>query len=300
MDNCSEDIKKPLISIIITTKNEEQNIENCLESIKAQNYPQDKIEMIVVDNDSTDKTKEIASRYTDKVYNFGPERSSQRNFGVKQTSGKYILYLDADMILSENVISECVKKCEQEGCIALYIPERIVNLSSNNLRNQNLNLCNQSFWIKVRDFERSFYNATLIDCVRFVRKDEFLEIGGFDEQLTGPEDWDFDRRIGAIGKAGIINAPIYHNEGGFNLKKYINKKFYYAKFFDKYIQKWGRSDPIIKKQLGFWYRFFGVFIKNGNWVNLICHPFLASGIYLLRFMVGFSYLISKTKNKWTD
>lgn len=83
------------VSVIITTKNEEKNIASCLESIKNQTYPQEKIEIIVVDNDSIDKTKEIALKYTDKVYNFGPERSAQRNFGVRQAKGKYILYLDS-------------------------------------------------------------------------------------------------------------------------------------------------------------------------------------------------------------
>ena len=61
-----------------------------------------------MDNNSTDRTKEIAKEYTEKVYNYGPERSAQRNFGVKQASGKYILYLDADMILSEDVVFKCV------------------------------------------------------------------------------------------------------------------------------------------------------------------------------------------------
>jgi glycosyltransferase involved in cell wall biosynthesis len=280
------------VSVIITTKNEELNIVDCLESIKAQKYPSEEMEIIVVDNNSTDKTKGIAYRYTDKVYNFGPERSAQRNFGAKQAGGKYILYLDADVILSENVISECVKKCEQEGCIALYIPERIVNLSSNNLRNQNLNLCNQSFWIKVRDFERSFYNATYIDAVRFVRKDKFLEIDGFDENLTGPEDWDFDRRIGAIGKAGIINASIYHNEGNFDFNKYLSKKIYYSCSFSRYVNKWGLGDLIIKKQLGFAYRCFGVFVEHGKWRKLIKHPFLALGMYYLRITVGFNYFFA--------
>jgi glycosyltransferase involved in cell wall biosynthesis len=194
----------PVVGVVVTTKNEEKNIENCLKSIKSQTYPQEKIEIIVVDNNSTDRTKEIAARYTEKVYNFGPERSAQLNFGVRLAKGKYILFPDTDMILSENVIAECVEKClpcrkpkaflrgEKEGYIALYIPEKIVNLSSNhlnNLCNLNFNLRNQRYWIKVRDFERSFYNATVIDCARFVRRDKFLEIGGFDESLTGPEDW---------------------------------------------------------------------------------------------------------------
>ncbi len=267
-----------LVSVVITTKNEESNIKNCLESIKRQSYPKDKVEIIVVDNNSTDKTKEVARRYTETIYNFGPERSAQRNFGIRRAEGKYILYLDADMLLSVNVIQESAAKCEKEDCIALYIPEKIVG---------------NGFWVKVRDFERSFYNATLIDCVRFVRKDKFLKIGGFDETLTGPEDWDFDRRIREVGEVNIINSPIYHNEGEFNLKKYINKKSYYARSFNKYIQKWGRNDPIIKKQLGFWYRYFGVFIENGKWKKLLSHFVLTLGMYLLRFLVGLAFLIHR-------
>jgi len=54
-----------LVSIIITTKNEEKNIENCLKSIKLQTYSN--IEIIVVDNNSSDQTKEISQKYTDKV-----------------------------------------------------------------------------------------------------------------------------------------------------------------------------------------------------------------------------------------
>lgn len=267
-----------IVSVVITTKNEENHIGNCLESIRNQSYPQEKIEIIVVDNNSSDKTKEIARRYSEKVYNFGPERSSQRNFGVRQSNEKYILYLDADMVLSENVIKESVEKCERDGCIALYIPERIIG---------------KGFWIKVRDFERSFYNATCIDCIRFFRKDKFLEIGGFDENFRGPEDWDFDRRIREVGEVNIINSPIYHNEEKFNLKKYINKKSYYTQSFNKYIQKWGRNDPIIKKQLGFWYRYFGVFVENEKWRKLLSHFVLTLGMYLLRFLVGLAYLIRK-------
>src|SRR3989338_6898640 len=183
------------VSVIITTKNTQAYIGDCLESIKKQDYPLGTTETIVVDNNSTDRTAFIARQYTDKVYNFGPERSAQRNFGVKQASGKYVLYLDADMVLSNNVLSECFRKGENEGYIALYIPERILG---------------KGFWMKVRDFERSFYNATCIDAVRFVRRDIFQGISGFDENLTGPEDWDLDRRIKHLGKAGIIKSPIYH------------------------------------------------------------------------------------------
>ncbi|MCD6094020.1 MAG: glycosyltransferase [Candidatus Omnitrophica bacterium] len=281
------------VSVVITTRNEEKNIENCLESIRNQTFnsqfpiptSHSLIEIIVVDNNSTDRTKEIAARYTEKVYNFGPERSAQRNFGVEKASGKYILYLDADMRLSERVIEECVSKCENEGCIALYIPEKIIG---------------NGFWIMVRDFERSFYTGTCIDAIRFIRRDKFLELGGFDENLTGPEDWDFDRRIRDNGKVSSIDSPIYHNEGEFNLKKYLKKKAYYSRSFDKYIDKYSKDDKIIRKQLGFWYRYFGVFMEDGKWRKLIARPVLTLGMYWLRFMVGVRYLISNRKGRGAD
>jgi len=264
-----------LVSVIITTKNEEKSIENCLKSIKDQSYSQEKIEIIVIDNNSPDRTKEIAKKYTDKIFNHGPERSAQRNYGVNKSEGKYILYLDADMNLSEKVIEECVGECEQKGYVALYIPEKIIG---------------KGFWIKVRNFERSFYNATVIDCIRFVRRDEFLRIDGFDESLTGPEDWDFDRRVRAIGEVDIIKSPLYHNEEAFNFKRYLQKKGYYAEKFSKYINKWGRKDKMIKKQLGFFYRYFGVFFENNKWKHLLRHPILTAGMYSLRLMVGLLYL----------
>jgi len=274
--------KKSVVSVIVTTRNEERNIANCLESVKDQSYPAENIEIIVVDNNSIDRTKSFSETYTKSVYNYGPERAAQRNFGVSKAKGEYILYLDADMVLSPDVIAECLEKCEKERLLALYIPERIIG---------------RGFWARVRDFERSFYNATSIDCVRFVKRDKFLEIGGFDEGLTGPEDWDFDRRIARLGSVGIIVSPLYHHEGEFNLKKYLCKKSYYAQWFDKYIQKWGKDDIIIRKQLGFWYRYIGVFLEGGKWKIIFRHPLLTCAMYSLRIILGLNYLAENVLSK---
>ena len=314
----------PALSIIITTKNEEKNIGNCLESIKAQTYPQEKIEIIVVDNNSSDKTKEIAKEYTKKIYNKGPERSAQRNYGmIEKAKGKYVMFLDADMILSATVIEKAIEKLESSSAtlVALYIPEIVLG---------------DSFWNQVRRFERSFYDGTAIDCVRIIRKDVFEKVGGFDLSLTGPEDWDLDKKVRQARKAAVlckynfeeinkklkrieisgnmvakgdrnslvklseikklmnlIKEPvIYHNETEFNLKKYLKKKRYYSRSFDKYIKKWDKNDPDIKKQFGLWYRYFGVFIENGKWKKLIKHSFLTMGMYFLRGAVGIIYLIN--------
>ncbi len=71
-----------IVSVVVTTKNEKKHIENCLLSIQEQTYPH--IETIVVDNASTDRTKEIARKYTDLVFDKGPERSAQRNCVVNK------------------------------------------------------------------------------------------------------------------------------------------------------------------------------------------------------------------------
>jgi glycosyltransferase involved in cell wall biosynthesis len=270
--NPAEAKTNPLVSVVITTKNEEKNIESCLRSIKDQSFAN--IELIVVDNFSKDKTAEIARKYGAEVYFKGPERSSQRNYGARVARGEYVLYLDADMILSPTVIKDCVEKCEVGGVDALYVPERIVG---------------EGFWIRVRDFERSFYTGTAVDAVRFVRKDLFERVDGFDESFVGPEDWDFDRRVRTIGRTGIVDTPLYHNEGGFNMKRYLKKKNYYSNGIKSYVRKWGPNDPETKKQVGIWYRLIGVFVEKGKWKKLIRQPLLAIAMYYLRLKVAIGY-----------
>lgn len=272
-----------LISVIITTKNEERNIEACLQSLLAQSYPAENIEIIVVDNNSTDKTKDIIGKFQKglaplnlKMFNGGPERSAQKNFGVEKSGGEYFIHLDADMTLDKDVVRECVEKVsENKEIVALHIPEIVMG---------------ESFFGKVRRFERSFYDGTVVDAVRFVKKDKFLEAGGFNERLYAGEDWDLDKKIKKLGKTDITKAVLYHNEANFNLANYLAKKKYYSKNLDVYVKKWGKNDPDIKKQLGFYYRYFGVFIENGKWKKLVRHPLLALGMYFLRVLVGVKYL----------
>lgn len=268
-----------MVSIVITTKNAEEFIADCIKSIINSNYiaKGGKIEIIVVDNHSTDKTVEIANSLGAKTFIKGPERSAQRNYGVEKSDGGIIGVLDTDMTLSENVISECVEIFEHNKKIkALYIPEKIFG---------------NGFFNKVRNFERSFYNATAIDGVRFFRKEDFLKIGGYDISLNGTEDWDLDRRIKNIGEVSIIKSPLFHHENH-TLKKYIIKKSYYASNFDNYFKKWG-FDDITKKQFGLYYRYIGAFVEKGKWKKLLRHPILAFSMYFLLFLKGLVYIFSK-------
>ncbi len=269
-------MNNPLVSVVITTKNEQHNIRECLESIVSQTYKN--IEIIVVDNNSTDLTVRWAKDYTDNVFLKGPERSAQRNYGmINKAKGEFVMFVDADMILEPNLILECVKQIQPIGIMALHIPEVVMG---------------EKFFSKVRRFERSFYNGTVIDGARFFQKDMFSKVGGFNVSMSGPEDWDIDKKLKQIGARIhlLTGSHINHNEGEFILKSYLNKKSYYTDSFNIYIDEWGTNDEDIKKQLGFYYRYCGVFIENKKYFKLIKHPILTAGMYYLRFRVGLRYL----------
>lgn len=264
-----------MVSIIITTRNSENFIADCINAVKNSNYKD--TEIILVDNNSTDRTVEIAKELGAKTFIKGPERSAQRNYGAEMSSGEIIGFLDVDMTLSENVITECLEVFNSNKNIqALYIPEKIYG---------------SSFFNRVRSFERSFYDATVIDAVRFFRKEAFIKIGGFDSNLNGTEDWDIDRRIKQIGDVDIIKSPLYHHENH-TLKQYIVKKSYYASNFNNYFDKWG-YDEITKKQFGLFYRYIGVYIEKGKWKKLLFHPIYTISMYFLRFLIGIVYILSK-------
>ena len=276
----TEPAAQKAVTVIVTTRNEERNIAGCLDALEAQTVPRSSFEIVLVDNASTDKTTALAAPRVDAVHTKGPERSAQRNYGVEVARAPFVLYLDADMRVSPGVVKECLDAVQADpGIVGIYIPEVVVGTG---------------FWIRVRNFERSFYDATVIDAVRFIRREVFLEIGGFDGTLCGPEDWDLDRRLMERGRLHLIRAHLLHDEGAFSFGRYLRKKTYYARSFDAYATKW-HHDATVRKQLGFFYRFVGVFVEDGKWTRLVRHPLLTAGMYFLRLLVGCSFIYSKTR-----
>ena len=86
------------LSICIITKNEEQNIDRCLKALAPYG-----LETIVVDTGSTDRTKQIAARYTDRLYDFPwcDDFSAAKNFAIEKASHSYVLVLDSDEFVEQ-------------------------------------------------------------------------------------------------------------------------------------------------------------------------------------------------------
>lgn len=271
--------KKSLVSVIVTTKNEDDAIENLLKSVLKQTYKN--TELLLIDNNSTDNTLSIARKFKQvKVFEKGPERSAQRNYGAKNAKGDYLFFLDADMELTPKVIEDCVKKIYQEKAEGIVVPEesRWTN-----------------FWGEVKAYERSFYSEKgdpVTDAARFFSKKIFHKVGGYDESITGPEDWDLPDRIREAGfKIGRSAEIIYHHEQKISLLALFRKKFYYGLNAHKYLSK--HDIPVISPKTIYFLR--PLFYKN--WTKLVEHPILAVAMVCMLFVEliggGLGYVIGR-------
>jgi len=255
--------KKPLVSIIVTTKNNHETLEACLGSIANQSYKN--TELIVVDNHSTDDTLEIAKRYTDKVFTFGPERSAQRNFAAKKAAGEWLLVIDSDMELADNVVMSCVEasqSSQEPG--AIIIPEESFG---------------EGFWAQCKRLERSFYvGQDAIEAARFFRADLFAKVNGYDETMTGGEDWDITWRFRRRAPIGRSKVFIRHNEGRLYFGKTARKMYYYARHAAEYFAKNPTKSPLTD-QSGPLQRYKLFFSRPGK---LFKNPVLGAGMLVLK------------------
>lgn len=245
-----------LVSVIVPTYNSEKYLDDCLQSILNQTYSN--IELIVVDNYSNDKTKIIAKKYTNNFYERGPERSAQVNYGALKAKGLYIYKVDSDFILDSSVVSQCVSKA-QEGFEAVVV---------HNSPNSTIS------WIaKVRKFEVDMYKYDLThSSARFVRRDVYFRINGFDESITAGEDYDFQNKLNRAGcRTGFISAEAVHLGEPTHLLPHLLKYYNYGKDFTNYQKK---NTIEARKQLTI---FRSAYYRN--WSRFFLHPLL--GIFFI-------------------
>lgn len=216
--------KGPLVSIIIPTFNAERYLEKTLAGIRGQTYKN--IEIIVIDQGSIDKTKEVAKKYHCRFFlDLNGERASHVNLGVKKARGKYCYRVDDDFILEPKIVAQCVERCESDNLDGIAVH----NTSAEGL----------GFWADVRKLERNCYKDDDLNiAVRFFSKKAFEKVGGFDINLFGPEDYDFHNRFVALGfKYGRVKAIERHLGEPKSLKDIFKKSFIYGQEMARYFRK---------------------------------------------------------------
>ena len=214
---------KPELSIIIPTLNEEKYLPELLESIKKQSYRD--YEIIVADNNSKDKTKEIAEKYGARVIK-GGKPAKARNEGAKCAKGGILLFLDADGILTEEYLNEVVSDFKKRrlgialSSIRAYSEENIDKL---------LYMTADSFIKAVQ-----YFKAHGAGCCGIIVKNEIhKKIKGFNESIQLGEDTDYISRASDYGKFRVLKKTIYVSPRRFEVEgrakttlKYIKSTYY--------------------------------------------------------------------------
>jgi len=264
------------VSVIVTTKNSAATLDACLSSIRAQSW--EPIELIVIDNFSGDATPEIARRYATGFEQAGPERSRQRNRGAGLAGGAWLLFVDSDMVLAPPTVAECVAVAAT-GVAAVIIPEVSQGLG---------------FWAACKALERACYlGDDTIEAARFIQHRLFDELGGFDEELTGEEDWDLTARIRARGLSiGRSTTPLLHDEGALSLRETMRTKFYYGRTMARYLRKHPRTARTQMRLIR------PAFLRNGKLLR--AHPMRTTGMFAMKTCEIAAGAVGTVTGMWTD
>lgn len=205
--------KNPKISVVIPAFNEEKFLPKCLESLKNQDFKN--FEVIVVDNNSTDKTAEIAK-------NFGAIVFSEKNQGVAfarqkgflEARGEIIASTDADTILPKNWLSRIFDSMSLK---ATESPATEGGIGGEFQKDKNLvafggscilysgplsaKLAARCFLPSLLLLDKKFFGGwSLMGCNFALRKSAFLKIGGFNTNLKLNEDIEISHRLRKVGK----------------------------------------------------------------------------------------------------
>lgn len=278
---------RPLVSVIVPCYNQGEFVAEALDSVAAQRYSN--WECIVVDDGSTDRTKEICLKYVDAdnrfkyFYQINKGLPAARNFGIRFSKGEFIAFLDSDDFISPDKLERQIDLIDRNPEIDVVYGDYICFENEdrhNTWTYSRVELKQDTF----RDFIQNWEKGLSIPIHCFLFKRDCLERnGGFDETFyNSKEDWDLHLKL------SISSAIFYYLKGTVafyrvcttrervrNEKLMRNDKFriYKKYYFDPktgYKIKWiilkryieDLSSPLYKILNRFFYKLVNIFKKN--------------------------------------
>ncbi len=213
----------PLVSVIVLCRNEKKFISSCLDSIIANNYPKNKLEVLVVDGMSEDGTREIVEKY-EKEHSFikminNPMKNIPfaSNEGIKNSNGDLVMRMSAHAMYEKDYIRKCVdasKKYNADNVVGIWkilprgdglIDKAIVLSLSSSFGAGNAKY-------RTGPFEEKKVEYVDTGAYGCYKKSVFKKVGMFNENLTRSEDMEFNLRLKKAGGKTILvpDAIVYY------------------------------------------------------------------------------------------
>lgn len=284
-------------SVIIPTRNEEKYIGNCLDSIVQQDYPKEKMEVLVVDAKSDDETRRIVREYCNKysfiklLDNFQGFTNSAFNIGLEASKGEVIIIMGAHADYKKDYVSKCVSYLGKHG--ADNVGGILKTLPANNsLAAKAISVVLSNFFGAASTFRIGSKKPKEVDTVfgGCYRKEVFEKVGFFNEKLKRSQDFEFNLRLRRAGGKILLFPDIvtyYYSSPDFN--HFLRHNFSDG-FWVTYPLKFGIKFFSLRHLIPLFFTFFllsglifGIFVF---WIRFI-FLFSFAAYFTINFIVSF-------------
>ncbi len=274
-------MKNPLVSIVVPTYNRAGNITKTVDSILDQTYKN--IELIIVDDGSTDNTQDVLKSYADRIQyiyqdNAGP--SAARNKGIQEAQGEFIAFLDSDDLWKPEKIEKQVELLIKAGpevpcCICNSTMDGYTAENKNSFEIANLvPPYQEGIWHNV--FEVLLSRFILFNQAIMVRKEALNNAKGFDESLWLLEDHDLALSLALEGPWAYTCEPLVmwqhgseHSLSESAKSKPVMHQQSRQKIYLNALERLSNNDDNLISKVKFYIRQFDFNIRVATWLE---HP----------------------------
>lgn len=205
----------PLVSIIIPCRNEEKHIKARLDSILKDGYPLQKIEILVIDGKSEDKTREIINEYIERYQFIKLLDNTQRetpfafNIGIRQANGEVIILMSAHTVDQKGYISNCIRYLNQYNADSMIGVIKSTSSKKSLVAKAITVSLSHCFGVGNSYFRIGSASPKWVDTAgSCYKKEVFEKVGLFNEKLKRSQDMDFSLRMKKAGMRTLLVPDI--------------------------------------------------------------------------------------------
>jgi hypothetical protein len=204
-----------VVTVLIPARNEERDIDDCLRAVLAQDYPHDRLEIVIVDGASTDRTVEVADKRlaatsvrSSVVHNPTGSTPSNLNVGLAHATGAFLCRVDARSMIPVDYVRRCVELLEQRPQVAVVGGAQVARARAGDATSLGIARALNNRWGMGLARYRRGASSGPADTVYLgaFRTEQLRAVGGWDEAFATNQDFELNRRMRALGTVWFDSA----------------------------------------------------------------------------------------------